>query len=146
MIVKAIAYWTHLRLQFGEESHLFLLQFHLLTGQLPQLSYTVSLHLNAYNMYPLLYIKIYTWCCGSGSARIRNFLLIQIRNNLTSSVVDPNRLCSDPDPGSHVHPDTNPDNPNKFGSGFNLNFTNFLNIKGLTVFKMIFFVLKFSFK
>jgi len=27
----------------------------------------------------------------------------------TASVVDPNRLCSDPDPGSHVHSDPDPD-------------------------------------
>jgi len=30
------------------------------------------------------------------------------------SVVDPNRLCSDPDPGSHVHSDPAPD-PNRIG-------------------------------
>jgi hypothetical protein len=67
----------------------------------------------------------------------------------TISVVDPNRLCSDPDPASHVHSDPDPapgseQDPNKFGSGSNLNMSNFLKIKDLTVVKMIILVLKFS--
>ena len=69
---------------------------------------------------------------------------------LESSVVDPNRLCSDPDPGSHVHsdPDLDPDpgshvhsdpdpdlapgskqDPNKFGSGSDLNLSIFIKSK-----------------
>jgi len=65
--------------------------------------------------------------------------------------VDPNRLCSDPDqdPASHVHSDPDPapgseQDPNKFGSGFNLNMSNFLKIKDLTVVKMKILALKFS--
>jgi len=64
--------------------------------------------------------------------------------------VDLNRLCSDPDPdpGSHVHSDPDPapgseQDPNKFGSGSDLNLSNFRKIKALTVVKMIFLVLKF---
>ena len=63
--------------------------------------------------------------------------------------MDPNRLCSDPDPdpGSHVHSDPDPapapgseQDPNKFGSGSDLNLSNFRKIKALTVVKMIFLV------
>ena len=59
--------------------------------------------------------------------------------------MDPKRLCSDPDPdfGSHVHSDPDPDlapdpnririnsdlDPDQFGSGSYLNFSNFLEIK-----------------
>jgi len=64
-----------------------------------------------------------------------------------NSVVDPNRLCSDPDPDSHVHSYPDPDpapgseqDPNKFGSRFDLNLSNFLKIKALTVVKMRFLV------
>ena len=62
--------------------------------------------------------------------------------------MDPNRLCSDPDPGSHVHSDPDPapgseQDPNKFGSRSDLNLSNFRKIKALTVVKMIFLVLKF---
>ena len=50
--------------------------------------------------------------------------------SFVNSVVDPNRLCSEPDPVSHVHsdPDHAPD-PYIFGSGSYLNFSNFLEIK-----------------
>jgi len=47
--------------------------------------------------------------------------------------VDPNRLCSDPDPepGSHFHRDLDlapesEQDPNKFGSGSDINLSNFL--------------------
>jgi len=45
--------------------------------------------------------------------------------------VDPNRLCSDPVPGSNVHSYPAPrseQDSNKFGSGSDLNLSNFLNI------------------
>jgi len=65
----------------------------------------------------------------------------------------PNRLCldPDPDPGSHVHSGPGPapeseQDPNKFGSGSDLHLSNFLKIKALTIEKMIFLVLKFSFQ
>jgi len=67
--------------------------------------------------------------------------------------VDPNRLCldPDPDPGSHAHSDPDPaqgseQDPSKFGSGSDLNMSNFLQIKAYIVVKMIFLVLKFSFQ
>jgi len=83
------------------------------------------------------------------------FLSFHLQNLATRSVVDPNGLCSDPDPGSQVHLDPDPDlapefeqDPNKFesGSGSYLNLTNFLKIKALTDVKMIFLVLKFFFQ
>jgi len=63
--------------------------------------------------------------------------------------VDPNRLCSDPDPdpASLVRSDSAPGSEqdgNKFGSRSSLNISNFLKIKDLTVVKMIILVLKSS--
>jgi len=48
-----------------------------------------------------------------------NSLLLKYK----TSVVDPNRLCSDPDPGTHVHLHPDPgseQDPNKFESGTDL--------------------------
>jgi len=63
--------------------------------------------------------------------------------------VDPNRLCSDPDPGYHVHSDPDPaPDPNKFGSGSGSyqNFSNFLETKALAVIKIIVLILKLFFQ
>jgi len=43
-----------------------------------------------------------------GVGEWRRFLLQRKECDLLGSVVDPNRLCSDPDLGSHVHSDPDP--------------------------------------
>ena len=53
---------------------------------------------------------------------------------MKTSVVDQFQLCTDPDPSSHVHSDLvlapgYEQDPNKLGSGSNLNLSNFLKIK-----------------
>jgi len=58
------------------------------------------------------------------NSKLTNPHSLEFSNKCESSVVDPNRLCSDPDPdpGFHVHsdPDQAPD-PNEYESGSYLN-------------------------
>jgi len=56
------------------------------------------------------------WCTRFPSFSPRAWTAISSRSvilaPIPSSVVDPNRFCSDPDPGSHVRSDPAPD-PNR---------------------------------
>jgi len=62
---------------------------------------------------------------------------------LLCSFVDPNRLCPDPYPGSHVHSDPDPiPEPNRIRGSY-LNFSDFLKIENLTVVKKVVWRMKF---